>query len=91
MKKNISANDLTDSIRDDPYIAGGAFARVKRYIDDAPAVDAVEVVPCKECKHNNMNGGDCNRTLTLYCRDPVLELNVAEHIKLEHCSHGERR
>lgn len=48
-------------------------------------------VLCKDCKRNNMNGGDCNRIMTMYHYDHVLELNVAEYIKLEHCSYGERK
>ena len=43
-EKLISASDLITVIRDDPYIPGRAFARVSDHIDDAPAVDAVEVV-----------------------------------------------
>lgn len=39
-KKKIYAEDLMDAIRDDPYISGRAFARVKQHIDDAP--DAVK-------------------------------------------------
>ena len=50
-----------------------------------------EVVRCQDCKRNNMNGGDCNRIITMYHYDLVLELNVAEYIKLEHCSYGERK
>ena len=45
-EKHISASDLITAIRDDPYIDGQAFARVKRHIEEAPAVDAV-VLPCK--------------------------------------------
>ena len=56
-----------------------------------PTIDAVEVVRCKDCKHNDMNGGDCNRTMVMCRRDHVLELNVYEYIKLEHCSYGERK
>lgn len=41
-EKQISASALITAIRDDPYIDGRAFARVKQHIDDAPAVDAVE-------------------------------------------------
>ena len=42
--KLISAKDLILSIRDDLDIKGRTFASVKRHIDNAPAVDAVEVV-----------------------------------------------
>ena len=53
--------------------------------------DMVEVVRCKDCKHSTLNCGDCSGIITMYRRDPVLELNVAEYIKLEHCSYGERK
>ena len=50
--KLISAKDLILSIRDDLDIKGRTFASVKRHIDNAPAVDAVEVVRCKDCIYN---------------------------------------
>lgn len=46
-----------------------------RIIDEAPAVDAVEVVRCKDCKH--WAHGDCYR----------LELSRPN----DFCSYGERR
>ena len=50
------------------------------YADDAPAVDAVEVVRCKDCKYY-CNGWHCN-----------LYLNVSHETKPDHfCSYGERR
>ena len=51
----------------------------------------VEVVRCKDCNHSSMNGGDCERTITITKRDHVLELNVSDYIKLEFCSYGERK
>ena len=32
------------------------FDAIKRVIDDAPTIDAVEVVRCKDCKHRYMDG-----------------------------------
>lgn len=43
-KRAIYADDLTSALRDDLNINGKNFARVKRHIENAPAVDAVEVV-----------------------------------------------
>ena len=60
-------------------------------IDKLPTVDAVPVVRCKDCKHSEKNGGDCNSTLAITSRDYVLEQNVTKYITLEHCSYGERR
>ena len=65
--------------------------KVTHRIKVAKAVDAVEVVRCKDCKRNEKNGGDCNRTLTITERDYVLELNVSKYITLDFCSYGERR
>ena len=45
--KLIRANDLYLSIRDDTDINATHFARFKEYIEEAPAVDAVEVVHCR--------------------------------------------
>ena len=43
-EKLINANDLLNAIRDDYNINGAHFSRIRRHIEDAPAVDAVEVV-----------------------------------------------
>jgi predicted amidophosphoribosyltransferase len=43
-KKIIYADDLQKSIVDDVTIKGSAFAAIMRHLQDAPAVDAVEVV-----------------------------------------------
>ena len=43
-KKLICAEDLLRALRDDISINGTNFAKVKRHIENAPAVDAVEVV-----------------------------------------------
>ena len=43
-KKVIYADDLLAAIRDDQDINGANFARFKRHIEAATAVDAVEVV-----------------------------------------------
>ena len=43
-KRAIYADDLTSALRDDLNINGKNFARIKRHIDNAPTVDAVEVV-----------------------------------------------
>ncbi len=72
---------------DTPY----EWAWALTVVDHAPTIDAVYVVRCEDCKHNDMNGGDCNRTMVMCRRDHVLELNVYEYIKLEHCSYGERK
>lgn len=42
--KLINANELLNSIRDDYNINGANFAKIRRHIEAAPAVEAVEVV-----------------------------------------------
>ena len=49
-KKLIYADDLFDVMRDDIDINGSHLAKIKRHIETAPAVDAVEVVRCKDCR-----------------------------------------
>ena len=67
------------------------MGQMLRWVRCQTTIDAVPVVRCNDCKHNNMNGGDCNGIITMHHYDTVLELNVAEYIKLEHCSYGERK
>lgn len=66
-------------------------------IDETPAVDAVEVVRCKDCEHKTRFDGKtvCGRGLAGGCAnyntfiygDSVMHL-VADD---DYCSHGERR
>ena len=74
-KKLIYADDLLAAIRDDQDINGANFARAKRHIEAAPAVDAVEVVhgrwemgidegdyeygTCSVCGYNEYNAFGC--------------------------------
>lgn len=83
-EKLISAAALINAIRDDLHIDGSNFARVKEHIEDAPAVDAVEVVRCKDCKHftEGMAVGMCKRIAD----KPIMPI-AYDHF----CSYGERR
>lgn len=67
------------------------FITVARMVNLLPAADVVEVVYCRDCKHNQDNGGDCNRTMTHTSRDLVCEVNEYKYIGLEYCSYGQRR
>jgi len=67
----IRRKDLADSIQQlDIYPVC-----IRRAIERAPTVDAVEVVRCKDCKH--WHGGDCYR----------IEITRPD----DFCSYGERR
>ena len=54
MKKVIYAEDLFAALRDDININGANLARIKRHIEAAPAVDAVEVPDKKLLKAINL-------------------------------------
>lgn len=74
---------------------GIMFIPDKKFVAEAlarvPTVDAVELILCKDCKHNTQNGGDCNRTLPITSRNYITETNETAYIKLNTCSYGERR
>jgi ribosomal protein L32 len=81
--KLISAEALMQAVRDDIGINGKNFAMVQRHIDDAPAVDAVEVVRCKDCKHFIQAEHGCNH-FGYYSHTPWVD-------EVDFCSYGERR
>ena len=59
------------------------FDAIKGVIDDAPTIDAVEVVRCKDCKYWHSN--------TEFC-DVWSHMNIAQRTLVDdYCSHGERR
>ena len=61
---------------------------VMQRIDNAPTVDAVEVVRCKDCKHRK----EWLKEGTFYCCNP--DYGMASGVELEDndfCSYGERR
>lgn len=61
-------------------------------IDDAPTVDAVEVVRCKDCKHSELEFFLDNGTTRIErykCLHPIIGINILEHD--DFCSYGERR
>lgn len=60
-------------------------------INEVPTADVVEVVRCKDCKHNPENGGECDRSITHTGRDYVCEVNTYRYIGIDYCSYGERR
>lgn len=57
------------------------YAELQGCIEDAPTVDAVPVVRCKDCEHYSGSSGVCN----LY-----LHFSIAVNPD-DFCSHGERR
>ena len=56
-------------------------------LDEQPTIDAVPVVRCSECKHQE----DCFSQIGFWSRDYILEQNNYEYHKLDFCSYGERK
>lgn len=83
-KRLILADDLKLAIRDDPYIDGNHYARVKRHINEAKTVDAVEVVRCKYCQWYYLDE----------CANPYVYISDGGHLYTQpddFCSYGERK
>ena len=63
---------------------GGA----RKLMEDAPAVDAVKVIYCKDCQHRvkaNLHGG-------YRCMHPTAGMTFVAKLKDDdHCSYGERK
>lgn len=72
----IDADALKDAIRTD--IMGGL--NYERFIDDAPTIDAVPVVRCKDCFHSRPDGYELE--CTMHYRPTEVE---------DFCSYGEMR
>lgn len=89
-KKAIDANALLEAVRDDHSINGANFARFKRHIEAAPAVNPVHAAGgcyCWECKHYE-------KCTTLYGEDMVCTnqgyMRVAKRPD-DFCSRGEKK
>ena len=82
---NKVAQDVRDNNRDNFYRADWTSKRVVELLENAPAVDAVEVVRCKDCKHygkteiGNKDRCMCTKILGLTIPRPD-----------DFCSYGER-
>lgn len=87
-KRLIYANELTDRLNHTTMVAypnlfPGLLAAVE-IVDDAPTVDAVEVVRCKDCVHENM-------TTCPLCWIENHTMHFINHNSDDFCSCGERR
>ena len=63
-----------------------AYALLKKKVADAPTVDAVPVVRCKDCKHYDM--GVC---LKIYSDGNVHSAAWQSRNPDDYCSYGERK
>ena len=67
----------------------GEPGKARKLIEDAPTVEAVEIVRCRDCKHLNVLNrkelyANCPKTNTVFL---PFELDTREHF----CSYGKRK
>lgn len=55
---------------------------------DAPTIDAVPVVRCKDCKGSEVFQNDSSGVMARYCKAFTLNRMVADD---DYCSYGERK
>ena len=60
-------------------------ALCKAIIHDAPTIDAVEVVRCKDCRHAH----ECHKSVQ-YTRNEPNTVTIG-YTKIDFCSYGERK
>ena len=83
-----------EEVRDCAYFremtnAGGAVSGCMKHIDNAPTVDAVPVVRCRECKKKNKK--KCPMTIVNFGREGK-EILVQNHVPDDfYCAAGERK
>ena len=58
-KRLIYAYDLINALEDTPVRIAAEKAKMFRLIEEAPTVDAVEVVRCNDCRHWHEETGWC--------------------------------
>ena len=81
--KLIRAGDLFETVCKDTSIRGPALVAIRRHIDAAPAVEAEEVVRCKDCRF-----WACEFDNVGHCTYAGINLDHADY---GFCSYGERR
>ena len=70
--------------------ADGAYGYVDaKQIENAPTVDAVEVVRCRECKYHYWEQEPCHGKTVHYCNLP--HMSGVEVFKEFFCYYGERK
>lgn len=57
-------------------------------VKDAPTIDAVPVVRCKDCKGSEVFQNDSSGVMARYCKAFTLKRMVADD---DYCSYGERK
>ena len=91
-KRLIDANALLETITKnvaENLTAAENVGRIIIAVTNAPTVDAVEVVKCKDCKHTEFHFCVC-----VYCEDVEIVYCPKHHKHMkadDFCSYGERR
>ena len=84
-KRLIDANELIKEAD-----ADGAYGYIDaKQIAEAPTVDAVEVVRCRECKYHYWEQEPCHGKSVHYCKLP--HMRGVEVFKEFFCYYGERK
>ena len=84
-KRLIDANELIKEAD-----ADGAYGYIDaKQIAEAPTVDAVEVVRCRECKHHYWEQEPCHGKSVHYCNLP--HMRGVEVFKEFFCYYGDRK
>lgn len=65
-----------------------AYALLKKKVADAPTVDAVPVVRCKDCKHKGWVQEPCHGRSVDYCK--VWDCTL-RNLETTFCSYGKRK
>lgn len=76
-----SSEEIRNGCKNDPVCA------TLMWVDEAPTIDAVPVVRCKDCKNVSMSG----YTGKLFCTRPLGSYACVLTKKDNFCSYGERR
>ena len=65
------------------------YGYAKSFIDDAPTIDAVPVIRCRECEHHYWEQEPCHGKVVHYCNLP--HMSDVEVFKEFFCYYGERK
>ena len=65
------------------------YGYAKSFIDDAPTIDAVPVIRCRECEHHYWEQEPCHGKIVHYCNLP--HMSGVQVFKEFFCYYGERK
>lgn len=86
----IDADTLWEKLDDEPWYDNADRDEIALpIVADAPTVDAVPVVRCRECKHHYWEQEPCHGKSVHYCKLP--HMRGVEVFKEFFCYYGERK